>query len=431
VSARTSRRVAAVAVVALAGGGLLVGALGGACPEDTGRLPEMIFAFPAEAVWEDGAVATPPPAPGEVRLLVTNNLDDTMSVVSLERLLAGGEQARTAELARVPVGIVPIEREGPHHVAVSLDGKTAWVGLSNYVPGGGSGPHGIHGAGTADGRVVAIDLLTLRTTASRPVDRNPGDVRLTPDGQALLVTHFDLVAIAEAQRAGHTSGPELDARLGVLDPVTLARREFIPLCPAPHGMAMTPDSRTAVVSCLSDEAAVVNLPTGTVTRVTLLDTPGTAARPACGPYAVTLMPDATTAQVSCYDSGDLVAVDIPSRTRGTTLTLPGRPVFGSVSAAGDLFALAVQGTDGVVFLTADPSPALVRFAPLPANICPLPHTTHFVADDTRLVVVCEGNKRDPGSVIALDVSDLAAGTPVVGSVTVGVFPDDLAVAVVP
>lgn|GEM_PF-381133 len=404
------------------------------CPLDPQRLDDVVFAVDVDAVWIDGAPRPVPAAPGEARLVIPNNLDDSVSVVSLSRLLQGRPDA---ELSRFVVGLFPIEREGPHHVVVDKGGRTAFIGISNYVPGGGSGPHGVHGAGTAQGRALRIDLDTQQTTHAQRVDRNPGDVRLTPDGAHLVLTHFDLVAVNDALAQGITSGPTLDARLAVLDPVTLNRRAMVPLCPAAHGMAITGDSRTLVSSCQSDEVGVVDLAAAVagapaaVTRVTLLASPGTAASPVCGPYAVTLSPDDQTAWVSCYRSGELIGVDVATRSlSGGVVVLPGLPVFGAFAthpvAGGSLLALAVQDTDGVAFVVDDGAgrARLDRFVPLSADVCLLPHTTLFVDDDRALIVLCEGNKRDPGAVVALDLDSGA----VLGRVAVGVFPDDLGLA---
>jgi DNA-binding beta-propeller fold protein YncE len=428
-------------VVVVAGGavvvvGVVVGG-GGACTIDPQRLNGVAFDVSAGDTWIDGAPRAQPAAPGEARLIVTNNLDDTVSVVSLERLLQGRADA---ELSRFVVGQVPLEREGPHHVAVDKTGRVAFVGISNYVPGSGSGPHGVHGNGTAQGRALRIDLDTLTTTTTTRVDRNPGDIRLTPGDGHVLLTHFDLVPVNDAAALGIFEGPTLDARLAVLDPATLRRRALVPLCPAAHGMAVTTDARTVVSSCLSDEIAIVDLDAAlagdlaAVTRVTLLDQPGIAANPVCGPYAVTIGPLDQTAWVSCYRSGELVGVDVATRTRtGEVVVLPGLAVFGDFAdhpvVGGALLALAVQDTDGVAFVIDDGQgrARLDRFVPLSRDVCPLPHTTHFVDDDRALLVVCEGNKRDAGSVIALDVESGA----VLGRVEVGIFPDDLAIALPP
>lgn len=406
-----------------------VGAVGCFDPQN---LPELRYGVAADAVWRDGAPPVDVGRAGERRLIVTNNLDDTVSVVSWERLLAGGDGA---EVARFPVGLVPLEREGPHHVAVSADGRFAFVGISNFVPGGGSGPHGAHGTGSADGRALRIDLATLRTVASTRVDKNPGDIRLSPDGGVLVLSHFDQLRIINAANQGIFAGPDVDARLALLDPPTLERRRLLPLCPAPHGLAFTSDGARIVSSCLSDEAAVVDVAAAlggsntAVQRVTLLDEPGTAASPRCGPYAVTMSADDATAWVSCYSSGDLVAVDVATATRGPSLALPGLAVFGDVADAGDRLAITTQDTDGVVIFDvgADNALQLTSFIPLSPDVCPLPHTALFLDDDAHLAIVCEGDKRTPGRVIALEVG----GGAVLGGVSVGLFPDDLALQVVP
>lgn len=412
-----SRSVVANVVVVV--GSVVVSTSG--CGFDARNLPPMTFSVDEADVWSDGSVKPTPAQSGEARLLVTNSLDDTVSVVSVAKLLAGGDGA---ELSRFVVGLMPLEREGPHHVAVSADGRFGYVGISNFVPGAGSGPHGVHGAGTADGRVLQIDLDTEREVAQQRVDRNPGDVRLSTDGARLLMTHFDLLKVNEAASNDVVDGPTLDARLAVLDPKSLERLAMIDLCPAPHGIAITSDGATAVSSCQSDEAAVVDLATQAVTRVTLLDDPGTAASPVCGPYAVTLSTDESTAFVSCYDSGELIGVDIATATRsGDVVTLPGHAVFGAAAADGTL-AVAIQDEDGIAFVK---DGAITRFTVLRADVCERPHAVRFLDDDTHLFVVCEGNQRDPGAVVVLDV----ASDDVLGRVLVGRFPDDLALQVKP
>ena len=308
----------------------------------------------------------------------------------------------------------------------------AYVGISNYVTGGGSGPHGIHGGGTADGRVLLIDLDTQRTIKATRVDKNPGDIRLTPDGRTLVISHFDLVKVNEAAIKDVFVGSDVDARLGLIDTATLERGPFISLCPAPHGVAITSDSRTLISSCLSDEAAIVDIAAvlagatdGIVTRIRLVDVPGTAAQPSCSPYATTLSSDDRTAWISCYASGELVAVDVEAKTRGITIALPGLAVFGDYADAGDRFVIATQDTDGVVVLVDDGGGEahVERFFPTAADVCALPHTAHWFDDDTRIAIICEGNKIDPGAIAVLDASDGS----LVGRVELGRFPDDIAV----
>jgi DNA-binding beta-propeller fold protein YncE len=413
-------------------GGVAVGVVVVSACFDPQSLPELRYGISEEAVWRDGAPAPDGGRSGELRLLVTNNLSDSVSVISWDALVAAEVDA---ERSRFPVGLVPIEREGAHHVAISPDGRFAYVGLSNFIPGGGSGPHGTHGTGTAEGHVVQIDLQTQRTIKTTRVDRNPGDVRLSPDGRLLAVSHFDQLRVSEALARGIVSGPELDARLILLDARSLERQRLLSVCPAAHGVAFTSDGRTLVASCLSDEAAVVDVAAAlagrddAVRRVPLLDAPGTAESPVCGPYAVTMSADSQTAWISCYSSGDLVAVDVATATRGATLSLPGLAVFGDVGDAGDRLAIATQDTDGVAVFAVEPDNTLtlVAFWALPREVCPAPHTVRFLDDDARMAVVCEGDRHGPGRVVAFDVER----GEVLGGVELGIFPDDLAVQVVP
>ncbi len=400
---------------------------------DPQNLGELVFGVDENDVWKDGAKRPTPALPGERRLLLTNNLDDTVSVVSYERLLRGGDGA---ELSRFPVGLSPIEREGPHHLDVDVDGRFAYVGISNFVPGGGSGPHGIHGGGTADGRALRVDLDTERTIDFTRVDKSPGDIRLSPAQDMLVLSHFDLVKVEQAAALDVFAGPQVDARLAFLDPISMTRRALLSVCPAPHGMAFSSTGDTIVTSCLSDEVAIVDVDraladfdvggdgAGAVVRVDVIDGPGTAARPICSPYAVTMSADDEVAWISCYASGDLVAINVADKTRGPSVALPGLAVFGDVNDAGDRLAVAVQDTDGVIIFNIGDGNVLTReaFLPMSADVCALPHTVRFFDDDNVMIVVCEGNKIDPGSVIAVDDSGA-----VLGSVTVGIFPDDLAV----
>jgi hypothetical protein len=413
---------------------LVLGVLGvaSAC-FDARELPSLDYGVDIDDVWADGAPQPIAAGPGERRIVVTNNLDDTVSIVSWSKLLAGDDDA---EISRFPVGLVPLEREGPHHVSVDAAGRYAFVGISNYVPGAGSGPHGMHGGGTADGRVLRIDLDTQRTVTVNRVDKNPGDIRLTPDGTTLVVSHFDLVKINTAAAAGVFTGPTIDATLGFLDANTLERGPFISLCPAPHGVAMTSDSRSLISSCLSDEAAIVDMAavlagatTDVVVRIPLLDEPGTAAGPVCSPYATTLSPDDSTAWISCYRSGEIIAVDVTRKERGGSIAMPGLAVFGDYADTSNRFAIATQDTDGIVVLVDNGAgtASIERFMTVDANHCIKPHTVLWLDNDAHLAVVCEGNKLDAGSLIVVDPSSGVE----LAYVGLGLFPDDIALQVKP
>jgi DNA-binding beta-propeller fold protein YncE len=377
-----------------------------------------VFAYPASAAWSDQRPSIAP-GPGEGRIFITNNLDDSLSIIDLDAI--GSDSL--AVLRQAPVGLHAVEREGPHHVVASPDGDVVFVGISNYVPGAGSGPHGIHGSGTADGYALKVRVDDGVVIDQARVDPNPGDIRLTPDGQTLLMTHFDLVKVSQAVIANDPA--VAIARLAVIDVATFTRRAMIDLCAAPHGMAISADGRFAYVSCIADELAVVDLNAApiTVTRVPLIDNPGTPQAPVCAPYAVTLSPSGDAAYVSCLQNGQLIRYDIASATIDVagSFQLSGGALFGTFSGDGRTLVVPHQNTDGITIIDVAAG-EVVRVVPLRAPACLLPHVVRFSENEARLLLVCEGDRFGAGTFVVLD----AESWQVQRSIAVGRFPDDIA-----
>lgn len=400
---------------ALGFAGLAAAALAGTSACDaTAQAPELVFDHPADEAWNPRS--SPIPAAVGDLVLITDNLDDAVSYVDL-----GLDPP--AEIMRLPVGLQPVEREGPHHLALAADGKTMWVGLSNYVPGSGSGPHGAHGTGTADGSALLIDVGSGDLLASVRVDRNPGDIRLTPDGKRVLVTHFDLLKITSATP---TSTPdELASRLAIIDVATRTREAVVTTCPATHGMAVSPDSKRVFIACWDDQLAIVDLvaPTHPVELVPVLALPGTIADPECQPYALTQSPDGATVWVGCFESGELRAFDVASGAMDPTRVarLGTSALFGSYVDAATL-VVPSQGPDQLAWIDAATGDTRASLTFDRAD-CILPHVVGASSDRKRLLVVCEGDRVSPGTLVIVDpdtrtVSDV---------VPVGRFPDDLAI----
>lgn len=413
------RRGAAASIVALALGGL---ALGG-CGDDDAERP-IEFSLGEDEFWPDTRGY---PGVGDGRLVVTNNLDDTVSLLDLA--LVGDDSL--SELARVPVGFIPVEREGPHHLAVDPSGELYYIGISNYVVGSGSGPHGVHGAGTSDGHVFAIRASDNLMVDSVRVDRNPGDVAITPDGSRLLVTHFDVLRITEVLNAGGDES-EMNSRLAIIDTATMEREAMVDACPAAHGIVLAPDASTAFMSCLSDEMAVVDLVSDDhpVRRVPVIPAPGPVSQPICEPYALTMAPDGGTVWVSCFADGRVLPYDVeagemdPSRD---VAALPGKAVFGAFADDGATLYIPYQRPDGIAVI--DPATGdLERDVPLDGEDCVFPHVLMPTDDGARILLICEGDHTDPndlqpGSLVVLDRATMT----VEHTVTLGLFPDDIGV----
>jgi len=413
---RTARRpIASAAAVALAGLALA------GCPADEPSIEDrpIVWGLGPQEFWPDRGDY---PGVGEGRIVVTNNLDDTVSLLDLS-LVADDA---LSELARVPVGFIPVEREGPHHLAADPSGEFYYVGISNFVPGAGSGPHGVHGSGTADGHVLKIRASDNLPVASVRVDRNPGDLEITPDGSLLLATHFDMLRISEVIAAGGDER-EMDSRLAILDPVAMERIAMVPACPAAHGTVISPDASTAYLSCLPDIIAIVDLVSEEhpVRRVPVVEVPGSVSAPVCSPYALTISPSGDTVWVSCYADGSVLPYDVasgemdPDRAAGP---FPGAALFGAFTRDGGTFYVPHQGAGGIGVV--DPETGdITDDVFLPPETCFAPHVVALTDDEARLMLVCEGDRSGPGTFVVLDRATMS----VERSVPLGVFPDDIGI----
>ena len=394
-----------------------------ACSEDTTYDPsrppdDLRYAHPDP--WAAGTVV-PPPGPGG-RVIVTNSLDDTLSLLELE----GATRAGWRELARVPVGLNPVELEGPHHTAVAPDGTAYYVGISNFVPGAGSGPHGTHGSGTDPGYCLKLDARDNRLLGSVRVDPNPGDVLISRDGSTLYQTHFDTRKIQEVAQRGGTQ-EEMAARLAIIDARTMTRKDMVTVCPAPHAIRLSQDERTAYVACWSDEVAIVDLsaspPTSRLVKVAA--NVGTAVSPLHEPYALTLSPTTGEVWVSSMSSRFVQVLDPRTGTMDPLRSrrpLDGAPMFGVFTSDGKTLYMPYQRVEALAYI--DPTTGDVRrTVELASAGCLNVHQAILTPDESHALVVCEGDHVGPGT---LHTVDLTEGT-VVNTVRVGIFPDSVSI----
>jgi DNA-binding beta-propeller fold protein YncE len=362
------------------------------------------------------------PGIGAGKVMVTNSGDDTLSFL---------DPVTLEPLYRASTGRVPAEREGPHHGAATPDGHFYFVGISNVVPGGGSGPHGSHGTGTVDGYLLRYECETNSLAGEVRVDRSPGDVRTTADGRFVLQTHFDLQGISQAVNNGEDPR-ELRTRLAVIEADTMDRVAMIPLCPAAHGMSLAPDGSTAYVTCWgSDELAIVPLgdspsEDAEVVRLRVQEGAiGDPVSPSQGPYAATVSPDGTEVWVSNLEGKSLSVYDVATGAFDAERFggLDGSPLFPTFSPAGDRLYVPVQNQDALVVVDTATGDVVSSLFFNPGE-CQAPHGTLLIGDGEKLGVVCEGDHVTPGTVVRVDLTP--AEGPVIEEVfEVGVYPDDL------
>ena len=198
------------------------------------------------------------------------------------------------------------------------------------------------------------------------------------------------------------------------------------LCPGAHGVVISPDSKTAYVTCVSDEMAIVDLDTEahTVRRVPVIADAGTAAAPKCYPYAATISPSGDAVWVSCFQSGEVHRYDVTTGAMDVThaITLNGPAGFGAFTRDGATLLIPSQGTDAIAFIDAA-SGTLTSSKLVFGDQCQNIHAVRFTDDETKIMAICEGNHKDPGSLLVLD----AVTHDVEQVVTLGIYPDDLAV----
>ncbi len=385
----------------------------GACrpsSDPSSAAPALTFAI--DAAWPERGTY---PGVGTGRLLITNNRDDTASLFELEKV----GQSSLPELARIPVGLNPVEIEAPHHAAVSVDSKHWYTALSQYAPGTGSGPHGSHGTGTVDGTVLKLRTSDNVVVATARVDRNPGDLVLSPDGKLLAVSHFDLALISDAAR-GVVASP--NARIALLDAETLERVAMVPACAAPHGLMFSADGARLYVACYSDEVAVLDMKADgfPVTRVKVAGNAGDAFTARYQPYGLTLHRETGDVFISCLVNGEVRVL------RGATLTIDsartalvgGTPFIGDAAPGGAELFIPHQGDDRISVI--EPSTGnILRTLPLPRAQCTNVHQV-LALSAQRLAVVCEGNQLStPGSLLIVD----AVSGAVQSATPVGLYPD--------
>jgi DNA-binding beta-propeller fold protein YncE len=375
-----------------------------ACESQTVRAP-----FSGQA-WPDRRMQLPRPANGGPVALVSDNGSDSVSVVDL---------AVPATLARIPVGLDPIEIDGPHHLAVDPIAGAVFTAFAYPPPTASPGPHGNHGASQLPGVLVRLALPDLRLLARAPTDVNPGDVQLTPDRTRVLVTHFDL------DRAQRPADQERRSTLVVYDSVTLTRLGSAPVGLAAHGLAVSADGRTAFVTCYgSDELALVTLddPALPVTLVPVGPGAGSGASLRYGPYAALLSSDGKSLYVSNLESRDLRVFDTTRRAfdPSRVALVRGAAFFPALGPGDATVIVPVQSPDGLVAV--DATTLVVRHGrAFTADECQRPHQAAR-APDGGYVLVCEGDRKNPGSLLRFDPDTLE----LLGRATVGVYPDAVA-----
>ena len=292
----------------------------------------------------------------------------------------------------VPVGVMPADIDGPHHVAVSPDGRYWYVTIAHGTPFGALWKMAVHGD-TVVGK-AAVEMF-------------PTTIGLTPDGELAFVANSDF----------HGDHPRTNVvtivQTGMMAPLT-----NLPACDMPHGVKVNHAGTLVYVSCMnSDEileidrqsfrilrrhktgpgsahamAGVHGAPVGTA--------PPSAPALGCAPTFVSVSPDDGRLYVACSHGNTLQVLDA-----GTLEPVKEIPVGAGAynvepSPDGRWVIVTNKKAQSVSLVDAQ---ALVEVARIPTSK-KLPHGVAYAPDGRWAFISVESIGADPGAVDVIDLT---------------------------
>lgn len=365
------------------------------------------------------AFPAPPPLalPAGGWAVTSNNTADTLTFFDL---------ATRQVIDEYPVGLNPVDLDGPHHLAFNRQSRELFVALAYPAPAIIPGPHAAHGSAQVPGKVVRISTPDMRVLGVGRLDTNPGDIVLSDDGSRLVITHFDL---AKAQNPTLPVASQR-ARMLVFKPTELVGTrspspQAVDVCIAPHGVALTKgDGRTAYVACYGEDAlGIVDLanPALPVTLVPVGENPGRAPTLSYGPYAIAIDDTGARVAVGTTESREIRVFDASGKLLADKTwradTAKGGVYFPMFD--GDLLYVPVQSPDALVVLDLSGAAKEARRRTFTKDECQAPHEVKRSTIAGELLVVCEGDHVGPGKVLVVD----AATLDIRATILTGAYPD--------
>ncbi len=339
---------------------------------------------------------------------VANREADTVSVLDLDAML---------ELGAVPVGQDPVDIDGPRHALVDAQAGVIYVVFS--YPDVVQSPHVATKGGTARlGYVAALDLDDLHPLGEARVQASAVDVAESADHGLLAVAHYD-AALALANTADVDASR---ASIAVIQPASgvaasTAHVAFVKTCVTPSGVVFGPDASRVYVACTGEDSLVVVDPQ----LLTVVARVPAGPEPSNKPYALAEDAAGTRLAVSNQIAQAVALFSLgDSPTLLLAAALPGVPFVPSFLANGKLL-VPLQMPSGAVVV--DPTTGtVIAHASYTDDECENPSSVTQLADG-RTFLVCEGDHFGPGTVVQINPATLG----VLASVTVGAYPDRLAV----
>lgn len=340
----------------------------------------------------------PTPTADTYHAWVTSESADRVTLVRY-----GPEGASVVE--SLPVGIMPVEIDGPHGVAVAPDGRFIYVTIGHGVP---------------FGYLWKIDTETSEVVGRATLGRFPATVSVTPDGEYGFVSNFNL------------HGDPIPSSISKVHLGTMAEVARTETCVMPHGSRVNPRGTRHYSVCMMDQLLVeIDAGTGSINRLFSL-APGhlgpveAATRPGssadhgqvtgdqvCSPTWAEPSADGSTVFVTCNRAAEVLQIDVEGWELVRRIPTGEAPYN---------LATTPDGRYLLVSLRNRTDPALeVYDVATGAQIARVPASTTLVhgiaiSDDSRIAFISvEGVGSEPGKVDVIDLSDFSR----VASVEVG------------
>jgi len=256
---------------------------------------------------------------------------------------------------------------GPKPTAAATTSPKAYVGLYG------------------ESAIGVIDTATGQTLHTITIPAGPEAVIVTPNGQRVYVTSED------------------ETELSVIDTATDKVVKTLKLGDGPEGMALSPDTKTLLVAVFFDNK-VDAIDTSTFRVV--------AQFPVARPHGVAYSPDGRTAYVGQQDAPSnnaIVVLDVPARRVAARLPVDQTPRGLTVSPDAKSVYFTTANSAAVQILDAATNTITAQIP-----VGPIPHQIAFTPDHKRALVVVQGT----GQLAIVD----AASHQVVQDVAVGHFP---------
>ncbi|HUE97455.1 MAG TPA: hypothetical protein VMN39_12400 [Longimicrobiaceae bacterium] len=338
----------------------------------------------------------PGPASGVYEAWVTSESADQVSLVRFGP--AGAEVVHTQ-----PVGMMPVEIDGPHGVAVSPDGSFIYVTTGHGVP---------------NGYLWKIDTRTMQVLGRTPLGRFPATVSVTPDGQFGFISNFNL------------HGDPIPSSISKVHLGTMAEVARTETCVMPHGSRINPQGTRHYSVCMMDQLLVeIDVGTGAVRRFFSLapghegPVEGAAGAPAehepaadadiCSPTWAEPSADGSSVFVTCNRRGEVVEVDVASWAVERRIETGESPYNLATTPDGRYLLISLRNrTDPALEVYDVASGRQVGRVPATTTLV---HGIAVTPDSRYAFATAEGVGAEPGKVDVVDLRELRR----VGSVEVG------------